>query len=635
MADPPREERPTLGAPASPPASGEPAPRSGDHPSAPPPNPAHHPETLLDALHRAASDWPDRGITLIDSRGRVEGRRTWPAMLRETETAAGRLATLGVRRGDRILVCLPTSWPWFDVWFGAVRLGALPAAVAPPRALGSPRNQIEKSLAVNAMLDARYLVCTDSVSDQVQEVVAAGAAGSAGPGRPSGSRAPSGLQRPAGSQASAGPPASSGSEAPAGPAALAASQPPNLLSPSALAATSPSPVPDGPPARGEDPAFLQMTSGSTGYQRAVVIGHASATWSARASMEAVAVPRDGRLMDALVGWLPLYHDMGLGGCLLGALLTGAELVMLNPRAFLARPWVWLEQFKRTKTAMSAAPNFAFRQCVERVGDDRLASLDLSGWRDVCSGSEMVRAETMNEFASRFEAAGLDPGAIRAAYGMAENTLLISISQSVDGLRTAAPAAGGPEVTSNGPAMPGAEIQIAAPDGRALPAGEVGEIRLRGPGVMQGYWNDPEATAEVLRDGWLYTGDLGFLNAAGEVHITGRTKEILILGGSNVMPHEIEWVAESVLGAGGRERSAAFPVDAPHGEQAILVVEDPGDRASAALLRSEVGRAVGRALGIRLADLVVVRRGRIPRTSSGKVRRRALREEYLRGDLSGR
>ena len=589
-APPPNPERPTLGAPASPPASGKPAPRSGDHPSAPPPNPAHHPETLLDALHRAASYWPDRGITLIDSRGRVEGRRTWPAMLRETEAAAGRLATLGVRRGDRILVCLPTSWPWFDVWFGAVRLGALPAAVAPPRALGSPRNQIEKSLAVNAMLDARYLVCTDSVSDQVQEVVAAGAAG---------------------------PP------------------PPNLLSPSALAATSLSPVPDGPPPHGEDPAFLQMTSGSTGYQRAVVIGHASATWSARASMEAVAVPRDGRLMDALVGWLPLYHDMGLGGCLLGALLTGAELVMLNPRAFLARPWVWLEQFKRTKTAMSAAPNFAFRQCVERVGDDRLASLDLSGWRDVCSGSEMVRAETMNEFASRFEAAGLDPGAIRAAYGMAENTLLISISQSVDGLRTAAPAGGGPEVTSNGPAMPGAEIQIAAPDGRALPAGEVGEIRLRGPGVMQGYWNDPEATAEVLRDGWLYTGDLGFLNAAGEVHITGRTKEILILGGSNVMPHEIEWVAESVLGAGGRERSAAFPVDAPHGEQAILVVEDPGDRASAALLRSEVGRAVGRALGIRLADLVVVRRGRIPRTSSGKVRRRALREDYLRGDLSGR
>ncbi len=547
-----------------------------------------HPETLLEALERAASDWPERGITLIGSRGRVEGRRTWPAMLREIEAAAGRLVTLGVRRGDRVLVCLPTSWPWFEVWFGAVRLGALPAAVAPPRALGSPRNQIEKSLAVNALLDARCFVCADPVGDQVQEVVAAGPAGTATP---------------------------------------------NLLSPSALAATSPSPVPDGPPPRGEDPAFLQMTSGSTGRQRAVVIGHASATWSARASMEAVAAPRDGQLMDALVGWLPLYHDMGLGGCLLASLLTGAELIMLNPRAFLARPWVWLEQFRRTKTAMSAAPNFSFRQCVDRVGDDRLAALDLSGWRDVCSGSEMVRAETMNEFSRRFEAAGLDPGAVRAAYGMAENTLLNSMSMSVDGLRTAAPVGGGPEVVSNGPAMPGSEIQIAAPDGRALPAGEVGDIRLRSPAVMQGYWNDPEATAEVLRDGWLYTGDLGFLNEAGEVHITGRAKEILILGGSNVMPHEIEWVAESVLGAGGRERAAAFPVDAPHGERAILVIEAPGDRVSDRVLRSELGRSVGRALGIQLADLVVVRRGRIPRTSSGKVRRRALREEYLRGELS--
>ncbi len=547
-----------------------------------------HPENLLEALARAASVWPQRGITLIDSRGRLEGRRTWPAMLDEIEAAAGRLVTLGVRPGDRILVCLPTSWPWFEVWFGAVRLGALPAAVAPPRALGSPRNQIEKALAVNELLDARYMVCTDLVSDQVQEIASGGPA--------SGSR-------------------------------------PNLLSQAALAATSPSPVPATRPPRGDEPAFLQMTSGSTGRQRAVVVGHAAATWSARASMEAVAIPRGGDLMDALVGWLPLYHDMGLGGCLLGSLLTGAELIMLNPRAFLARPWVWLEQFRRTKTAMSAAPNFSFRQCVERIDDDRLKTLDLSGWRDVCSGSEMVRQATMAEFGSRFEAAGLDPGALRAAYGMAENTLLISISQTVDGLHTAAPAGGGPEVTSNGPPMEGTEIEIAAPDGRALPPGEVGEIRLRSPSVMLGYWDDPEATAEVLRDGWLYTGDLGFLSAAGEVHITGRTKEVLILGGSNLMPQEIEWVAESVLGTGGRERAAAFSVDGAHGERAVLVMETGGAGDTAGLLKSEVGRSVGRALGIQLADLLLVRRGRIPRTSSGKVRRRSLREQYLRGDLA--
>ncbi len=551
-------------------------------------NREHRPETLLEALQRAASVWPQRGITLIDSRGRVEGRRTWPFLLGEIEAAAGRLVTLGVRPGDRVLVCLPTSWPWFEVWFGAVRLGALPAAVAPPRALGSPRNQVEKALAVNELLDARYMVCTEAISDQVQEIAAA---------------------RPAGRSS------------------------PNLLSQSALAATSPSPPPAGRPPRGDEPAFLQMTSGSTGQQRAVIVGHAAATWSARASMEAVAIPRGGQLMDALVGWLPLYHDMGLGGCLLGALLTGADLIMMSPRAFLARPWVWLEQFRRTKTAMSAAPNFSFRQCVERIGADRLETLDLSGWRDACSGSEMVRQETMSEFSRHFEPAGLDPGALRAAYGMAENTLLISISQTVDGLHTAAPSSGGPEVTSNGPPMDRTEIEIAAPDGRALPAGEVGEIRLRSPSLMLGYWNDPEATAEVLRDGWLYTGDLGFLSAAGEVHITGRTKELLILGGSNVMPHEIEWVAEAVLGAGGRERAAAFSVDAPHGERAVLVMETGSDRDGAALLRSEVGRSVGRALGIQLADLVLVRRGRIPRTSSGKVRRRSLREQYLRGELA--
>ncbi len=545
------------------------------------------PETLLEALRRAAVDWPERGITLIDSRGRVEGRRTWPVLREQVEAAAGRLVTLGVRRGDRVLICLPTSWSWFEIWFGAVRLGALPAAAAPPRALGSPRNQISKALAVNAMLDARWMVCSETVSEQVRQVAAASDA--------------------------------------VGP-------PPDVLTTARFQAIAPSSLPDLPAPRGDDSAFLQLTSGSTGHQRAVVIGHASATWSARASMEVVAAPHGGRLMDALVGWLPLYHDMGLGGCLLASLLTGAELIMLNPRAFLGRPWLWLEQFRRTKMAMSAAPNFSYRQCVERIGDDRLASLDLSGWRDVCSGSEMVRAETMAEFTSRFEAAGLDPGSVRASYGMAENTLLISMSQTTDGLRTAAPADGGPEVTSNGPAMPESKIEIAAPDGRSLPVGQVGEIRLRSPSMMQGYWNDPTATAEVLRDGWLHTGDLGFLNRDGEVHITGRLKEILILAGSNVMPHEIEWLAESVLGAGGRERAAAFPVDGPHGEQAILVIEDPGDRISPAVLQSEVGRRLGRALGIQLADLVIVRRGTIPRTSSGKVRRHALRETYLRGEL---
>ncbi len=551
--------------------------------------PEHHPSTLIDALRRAAAVWPERGITLLDSRGRVEGRRTWPAVLEAVEAAAGRLATLGVRRGDRIVVCLPTSWPWFEVWFGAVRLGALPAAVAPPRALGSPRNQIDKALFAARQVDARYLVCGDLVSDQIQEAIDSG-----GPQLP--------RQK--------------------------------LLSLRAFEATGWSDVDaaGGLPPQPEEPCFLQLTSGSTGTQRAVVVSNAAATWSARTSMEAVSAPH-GTLMDAIVGWLPLYHDMGLGGCLLGALLVGADLIMLNPRAFLARPWVWLEQFAQTRTAMSAAPNFSFRQCVERVGDDRLGSLDLRGWRDAISGSEMVRARTMNEFSRRFEAAGLKRGAVRAAYGMAENTLLNSISVTLDGLRTAAPNAGGPEVASNGPPMPGVEATIVAPDGRVLPAGEVGEIRLRSPAVMLGYWSDPEATAEVLRDGWLYTGDLGFLSASGEIHITGRTKELLILGGSNVMPHEIEWVAESALGGGGRERAAAFSVDAPHGERAVLVIERPGRGADAELLKSEVARSVGRALGFQLADLLLVRRGRIPRTSSGKVRRRALREEYLRGELS--
>jgi fatty-acyl-CoA synthase len=189
------------------------------------------------------------------------------------------------------------------------------------------------------------------------------------------------------------------------------------------------------------------------------------------------------------------------------------------------------------------------------------------------------------------------------------------------------------VASTGPAVMDSEVRVTAPDGQALPEGEIGEVRARGPGIFSGYFNDPEATREGLRDGWLLTGDLGFLHA-GELHLTGRSKEVLILHGHNLMPHEIEWVAESVTGGGGIERCGAFSVSkGAEGEVAVLVVESgERDPVKQRALAREVKVRVGRTLGLPLADLVLVRRGQIPKTTSGKVQRNLLRARYLRGEI---
>jgi fatty-acyl-CoA synthase len=186
---------------------------------------------------------------------------------------------------------------------------------------------------------------------------------------------------------------------------------------------------------------------------------------------------------------------------------------------------------------------------------------------------------------------------------------------------------------NGPPVLDTEVRICGPGDVPRPEGAVGEVQIRGPGVFGGYLHEPEATAATLRKGWLCTGDLGFLDA-GELYLTGRTKDLLIIRGHNFMPHELEWVAEGVTGGGGAVRAGAFSVAAgPTGEEAVLVVEAHDvDAARLGALGREIRDSVGRSLSLTLADLVFVRRGRLPRTTSGKVKRRQLRERYLRGEL---
>ena len=550
---------------------------------------------LTGLLERAALHFPDRGVAVFDGRGRSYERRTYPDLLRAARAAAGKWAALGVAPGERVLVALPSSWAWLEAWLGASLLGALPVAVAPGAALGAGLAHLQKVDALLDRLGARYVLAGDGFRREAE---------AAGLGR----AAAAGL----------------------GFAELSG------LAPASFAA---------PPIEPGATAFLQLTSGSTGLPRAVEIPHRAAVHNAWANDRAIGAPH-GRpthqYADAMVSWLPLHHDMGLIGCLFLSIFAGHDLWLFQGSTFLARPRLWLEHLGSHGTAFAPAPNFGYQLCLERLSAEERQGLDLSRWCDAMSGAEMVRPETVRGFEQAFGKHGFRPETFRPCYGLAEATLALTFDQEGRGARTL-PLPGGAgagaglalsEVVCCGGPIDDTTIEIRGPGGQALPEGEIGEVCAAGPGIFKGYWNDREATAEGLREGFLHTGDLGFLKA-GELYITGRLKDILILRGHNLMPHEIEWIAEEVVGGGGALRSGAFSVArGSQGEEAVLVVETTErDPARLAELAGAIRGKVGSTLSLTLSDVKFVRRGKIPKTTSGKVQRRQLRALYLEGTLA--
>lgn len=552
---------------------------------------AERPESLDRLLAWSAARFPQRGLAIHDRRGRELERRSFVELERRVRDRALRLARIGVEPGQRVVLCLDTSFELVESWFAALALGAQPIATAPPGALGAGEAQLERLERVLERLDARHLVGTSALGAEALR---------------------------------------------AGRGALANA----LIDEERIASAAPLDDARAPRAEPSDLAFLQLTSGSTGFPRGVSITHANALHNVRAMELAIAESLGAPVLehtDALVSWLPLNHDMGLVGCLLAAIAAGVDVVLLPPRLFLAKPELWLRALAAGGRAVSSAPNFGYQTAVELCTGE-LEPGGLAGWHTALVGAEMVRPETMHAFADRFERDGFDARALRPCYGLAEATLAVTFDRRGRGVRTRrAPAEEGSgnarEVACVGEPVVETEVAVVAPDGNALPEGAVGSVRVRGPGVFAGYFGEPEASARALRDGWLDTGDLGFLHA-GELYLTGRTKEILVLRGHNLMPHELEWCAEAEAGAGGTCRAGAFSIDAgAQGEAAVLVVEvaRPEPDALAALDRA-IRTRVGRALGLTLADVCFVRRGRIPKTTSGKVRRGELRELYLARQL---
>jgi acyl-CoA synthetase (AMP-forming)/AMP-acid ligase II len=545
-----------------------------------------HSNTVVAVLERTARHLPSRGVTMLDRRGQNADFRSYADIVARAHVAARRLAAAGLDPGDRILICLNTSWDLIDAFLGCILRGTLPTLVAPAGTLGGAPAHARKLAALVELMGSKRLLCDDSGLKELQEFGADEAARMA-------------------------------------------------LTVGALQALTP--VSGGPPRdiAPDDLAFMQLTSGSTGQQRAVMIRHSNVVSNTLAIARTLGLSFGDESSDG-VSWLPLNHDMGLVGCFFVSLSVGLNLTLLRPDTFLARPRLWLERIGKSRRVCTAAPNFAYQLCVERADPAELVGCDLSQWHSAMTGAEMIRPETCAAFAEKFAPLGFRPNQFQPCYGMAEATLEVTCDMRNQGVRIARDPNDltGREVVCCGAPILDTVVRIAPPGSLdALAEGRVGEVLAKGPGIFAGYYNDSAATQATLQDGWLRTGDLGFLKG-GELYLTGRIKDLLIINGHNWMPHEIEWLAESAAGGGGAERCGAFSIEKPgEGEHAVVVVE-LGDATPEALhtLPHDIRSRIGRELGLPLADVVLVKRGQIPKTTSGKVQRKELRQRYLNGTL---
>jgi len=508
-----------------------------------------HP-TLQSALESAArSRW---GLSFLDAQER-ETRMSFAELHERAQKAAGGLLQMGIRPRDRVAIVLPTGPEFMDAFFGAVLAGAVPVPLYPPLRLGRMEEFHRRTARMLQVSGARVVLSDGRISRFLGVAVA-------------NARPPLGLQRVR-----------------QGPPIAVRSSPGDLL-------------------------LIQFSSGTTVDPKPVALTHANVL----ANIAAIETIVPGDDAQAGVSWLPLYHDMGLIGCLLLAVYRPGPLTLIPPEVFLARPAIWLRAISRKRATISVAPNFAYGLCVRRVRDPEMEGVDLSSWRFALNGAEPVAPAVLRRFSERFAPNGFDGRALMPVYGLSEASLAVAFTPSGRGPRTWI--AGGRELASAGAPLPGIDIDVRG-----------GRIFVRGPSVMQGYFGNPAATQETLIDGWLDTGDLGFVDG-GELFVSGRAKDLVILRGVNHAPQEFEDALDGVDGVRpGCTAAVGLPTD--EGEELVLLVETDG-AADAEWIR---GRVIERT-GIRPSEVHLLAPGTLPRTSSGKLRRSEALRQLLAGEL---
>ncbi len=558
-------------------------------------------ETLVDMLEARASEGDARGFTFLDD-GETDGpRMSFADLAHRARALAAVLQERGLA-GERVLLMYPPGLDFIVGFFGCLCARAVAVPVYPP-----DPTRLERSLprleAVAVDADAAALLSTEAVLALADEVIplAPGLAG---------------VQRIAGDTIDL--------------AQEHAWRRPRIT-PDAL-------------------AFLQYTSGSTSLPKGVMVRHAELLHNEAQIEAALRRDRDARS----VNWLPMFHDMGLIGAVLQPVYSGADAWLMSPLDFLARPIRWLQAISRVRGYTCAAPNFAYELCARKVSEAEAATLDLRSWRFALSGAEPVRADTLDRFAARFAVAGFAPESFYPCYGLAEATLFVTGGAGcaaprrlhldpaalAEGTARDARAHDAKLLVSCGHAWSGTTVAVVDPGtGTRLPDDAVGEVWVRGATVAQGYFRRDEESARVFGaalDGegaWLRTGDLGFVRD-GELYITGRLKDVIIIAGRNHYPQDIEWTVERADPRIRRGCSACFALQVDGVERVVIAAEiDPrrGDGDLDALAVS-LRAAVASHHGVRLHAVSFVQAGTIPKTTSGKIQRRACRDAFERETL---
>jgi 1-acyl-sn-glycerol-3-phosphate acyltransferase len=554
--------------------------------------------TLVEALDWHAARHPERlHLTVLEDDAPTPTVMTYRDLAEGAREVAQGLIARDIAHGDRIALMLPTSRDFFVAFFGILYADAVPVPIYPPAQLSRLEEHLHRQAGILRNAGARILITI-----------------------PEGRRVAALLKTQV--------------------ASLTAIETVSGLS-RRDAARTPLPL-----IRATSTALIQYTSGSTGDPKGVVLSHANLLANIRALGHAMGASSD----DTLVSWLPLYHDMGLIAAWLGCLYFAAPFYVMSPFSFLVRPESWLWAIHRFRATLSAAPNFAFERCVSKIDDSNLQDLDLSSLRLVANGAEPVSAPTLRRFIERFGRYGFRPEAMTPVYGLAENSVALSLPpprtapvidrvdrESLTGKGIAAPArAGDPhpvEIVSCGRPIPGHEIRIVDDMSHELGDRREGRLEFRGPSATSGYFRNETKTRELLHGGWLDSGDRAYM-ADGEVYLTSRTKDIIIRAGRHIYPQEIEEAVAAIpdIRRGG---VAMFGVaDRASGTERIVILAETAesDPAARATLQTRALHIASDIAGTPPDELVLVPPRSVPRTSSGKIRRSAAKELYETGSI---
>jgi fatty-acyl-CoA synthase len=552
-------------------------------------------QSVPEMLNYAAQG--ETGVTFYNAKGEILSALSWHDVRARAHVVARKLIGAGFEKGERVLLTADT-WPgFFDIFFGCQYAGLLPVPVSIPVGIGGKdayldqlRRQISASGAVAAIGIDELIGFIEEASREFPSI-----------------RLHGGMD--------------------------------------AINNLPEAPV-DLRPLGPDDDCYIQFSSGSTRHPSGVRIIQRALM----ANLDAMTGPGGLNLGpdDRTASWLPLYHDMGLVGFLMAPLSCQCSIDYLTPRDFARRPLQWLSMISRNRGTVAYSPSFGYDLATRRGGKQIPPDLDLSSWRHAGIGGDMVRGDVLDRFADTFKSAGFNPKIFIPSYGMAEVCLAITFGPDKGGVRSdvidrailaseqrAEPASDPTDLLHArrfvlcGKVVPGHRLEVRAPDGKVLGDRLVGRIFVQGPSIMPGYFNAPEPTREVLSaDGWLDTGDLGYM-LAGDIVVTGRAKDLIIINGRNIWPQDIEWTLEAKHIA-KTEDCAAFSVDDGHGERVVVcvlarVAADHRDD-----LVRDVAGAVREAIAVDCEVVLVPPTMGLPKTSSGKLSRARTRANYLAG-----